>query len=170
MKYILLILIFITSCSISKSHFTEQIKLLKKLSTPIARNRTTNIYTINYEKLATPSNFEQIKEKYKDLPLMQPYNLTVKFMNYKESFEKSSLILKGISVTDIRKYFGKETRISMQLNKKLSGLIYHFNRLSESDCFLPGVGFSDYDGCAQLTFVLDEEEKLLRINLNDFYY
>ncbi|NOT37435.1 MAG: hypothetical protein HOP11_08665 [Saprospiraceae bacterium] len=170
MKYYIIINFLVISCSIKSSEHKEYKQILKTLSKPIYRNSGPGIYSIDYAKLPCPSNFTEIKIKYEKIIGLELDSLKVKVMAYREKFLEASPSLKGVTITEIRKYYGKETTNAFR-NGRISELQYYFNGIGVVDCYTPydEIG-TDYNHCSLLSFELDSNEKLEKVNVLNFFY
>lgn len=168
-----IILISFWSCSINRKDKTDcKYKVensIKDLAKHITINKETKVYTLNYNKLPDfeRSKYKKMIDSLENLTYIPPNDNTIKHAIFCQKLR--SLINLGceISIIDIRKYFGVETRVATK-NYEIVWLSYFFNNTSYPECYSRYAEFGAYSKCSTLQFEVNENQILTKVITDHF--
>ena len=142
-------------------------KLLKELSKCISINKETKVYTLQYSTLPNLDNdrYIQLRDSLLNVSITYypgSYN-SIKHFLYCNKLQDLLLDTCKISLSDVRKYFGIESKYG--INKIAAhSLYYFFNNSSYPDCYDNDANIVRELKCTSLSFVFDENQVLIKVN------
>ncbi len=167
------ILIFYISCSTYQKeqndcqHKVE--KSLKDVAKHVSMNKETKVFTLHYNKLPDfeRSTYQKMIDSLENLTYIPPSDSLIKHAIFSKKLRSLTNIGCEISINDIRKYFGVETRVATK-NDQIVWLSYFFNNTSYPDCYSRYAEFGAYSKCSTLRFEVNENQILTKVDTDHF--
>jgi hypothetical protein len=167
------ILILYISCSTYQKeqndcqHKVE--KSLKDAAKHTSRNKETKVYTLNYNKLPDfeRSTYQKMIDSLENLTYIPPNDSLIKHAIFSKKLRSLTNIGCEITIKDLRKYFGVETRVATK-NDQIVWLSYFFNNTSYPDCYSKYGHGGPYSKCSLLRFEVDENQILTKVITDHF--